>query len=161
MLSLLVLHFVPQSDRAISELRRVARPGATVAAAVWDARGGFVANRMFFDAAAVLDPKGNERRARNYTRPLTRPGELGAAWHAAGFADIRQATLSIRMEFSYDHGKGRTPHFFRVLPQDMVQASALYLEWGGIRTEGIRRGSTVKGPSLPYAPSVKIWRQLK
>jgi SAM-dependent methyltransferase len=99
-LSLLVLHFVPQSDRAISELRRVARPGATVSAAVWDARGGFVANRMFFDAAAVLDPKGNERRARNYTRPLTRPGELCAAWHAAGFADIRQATLSIRMEFS-------------------------------------------------------------
>jgi ubiquinone/menaquinone biosynthesis C-methylase UbiE len=54
-LSLLVLHFVPQSERAVTELRRVARPGATVAAAVWDVRGGFVANRMFYDTAAAFD----------------------------------------------------------------------------------------------------------
>src|SRR5664279_2884096 len=47
-LSLLVLHFVPQTAVAVRELRRVARPGATVAAAVWDGRGGFVAQRMFF-----------------------------------------------------------------------------------------------------------------
>ena len=99
-LSLLVLHFVPDSARAVAELRRVARPGATVGAAVWDARGGFVANRMFFDAAATLDATGNERRARNYTRPMTRPGELAAAWHAAGFADIRETMLTIRMDFA-------------------------------------------------------------
>jgi ubiquinone/menaquinone biosynthesis C-methylase UbiE len=99
-LSLLVLHFVPRPAQAVAEMRRVARPGATVAAAVWDARGGFVANRIFFDAAAALDDKGNERRARNYTRPMTRPGELSAAWHAAGFNDIRETTLSIRMEFT-------------------------------------------------------------
>ena len=81
-------------------MRRVARPGATVAAAVWDARGGFVANRIFFDTAAALDPKASERRARNYTRPMTRPGELYAAWQAAGLADIRQKLLTIRMDFA-------------------------------------------------------------
>lgn len=68
-LSLLVLHFVPNTEQAIAEMLRVARPGAVVAAAVWDARGGFVANRIFFDTAAALDPKAAERRARNYTRP--------------------------------------------------------------------------------------------
>ncbi len=99
-LSQLVLHFVPQSGRAIAELRRVARPGATVAAAVWDVRGGYVANRMFYDTAAPLDEEANRRRARSYTRPMTRPGELAAAWQAAGFANIRATTLSIRMEFS-------------------------------------------------------------
>ena len=98
--SLLVLHFVPQTAKAIREMRRVARPGATVAAAVWDARGGFVANRIFFDTAAAVNEKGNARRARNYTRPMTRPGELPAAWHAAGFNNIRQTLLSIRMEFA-------------------------------------------------------------
>ena len=71
-----------------------------VGAAVWDARGGFVANRIFFDTAATLDPKANERRARNYTRPMTRPGELSKAWVAAGFANVVETTLSIRMEFS-------------------------------------------------------------
>jgi ubiquinone/menaquinone biosynthesis C-methylase UbiE len=99
-LSLLVLHFVPQAERAVAEMRRVARPGAVVAAAVWDARGGFVASRIFFDTAAALDPKAVERRARSYTRPMTRPGELANAWRAAGFAQVSEATLGIRMEFA-------------------------------------------------------------
>jgi len=99
-LALLVLHFVPKTAQAISEMRRVARPGALVGAAVWDARGGFVANRIFFDTAAALDPAANERRARNYTRPLTRPGELGAAWRAAGFVDVAETMLAIRMEYA-------------------------------------------------------------
>ncbi len=99
-LALLVLHFVPRANLAISEMRRVARPGALVGAAVWDARGGFVANRIFFDTAAALDPKANERRARNYTRPMTRPGELSSAWVAAGFRDVVETALCIRMEFA-------------------------------------------------------------
>jgi SAM-dependent methyltransferase len=99
-LSLLVLHFVPDTARAVSELVRVAKPGATVAAAVWDARGGFVANRMFYDTAAALDPSGAVRRARNLTRPMTRPGELGAAWRAAGLRQIRETELMIRMTYA-------------------------------------------------------------
>jgi hypothetical protein len=69
-------------------------------AAVWDVRGGFVANRLFFDTAAALDPAAGARRARNYTRPLTRPGELAAAWRAAGLHDIVETRLTIRMEFT-------------------------------------------------------------
>jgi ubiquinone/menaquinone biosynthesis C-methylase UbiE len=99
-LSLLVLHFVPKADQAIAEMRRVARPGAVVGAAVWDTRGGYISNRMFFDIAAALDPRATERRARVYTRPMTRPGELAKAWRAAGFSDVVETTLSIRMEFA-------------------------------------------------------------
>ncbi|MEP6608606.1 MAG: class I SAM-dependent methyltransferase [Burkholderiaceae bacterium] len=99
-LALLVLHFVPRADRAIAEMRRVACRGAVVGATVWDARGGFVAGRLFLDTAAALDPRANERRALNYTRPMTRPGELANAWRAAGFSDVVETTLSIRMEFA-------------------------------------------------------------
>lgn len=99
-LSLLVLHFVPKAEQAVAEMKRVARPGAVVAAAVWDARGSFVANRLFFDTAAALDPKAGERRARNYTRPMTRPGELANAWRAAGLLEVRESLLGIRMEFA-------------------------------------------------------------
>ena len=114
-LSQLVLHFVPDTERAVSELRRVARPGATVAAAVWDARGGLVAQRIFIDAAAALGQKGHEFRARSFTRPMTRPGELSAAWRAAGFVDIRETALAIRMEFaSFDDF--RTPTSARKVP---------------------------------------------
>jgi SAM-dependent methyltransferase len=99
-LALLVLHFVPRADVAIAQMCRVTRPGGVVAAAVWDVRGGWVANRLFFDTAAVLDAKAGERRARNYTRALTRPGELGAAWRAAGLHEVVEATLNIRMDYS-------------------------------------------------------------
>jgi hypothetical protein len=95
-----MLHFVPQADRAVAEMRRVARPRSTVAAAVWDARGGYVAARILLDTAAMLDPIANERRARNYTRPMTRPGELAKAWRKAGFENVQDGTITIRMELA-------------------------------------------------------------
>jgi SAM-dependent methyltransferase len=99
-LSLLMLQFVPEAERAVAEMRRVARPGAVVAATVWDARGGYVANRMFFDTAVALNPAANERRARNFTRPMMRPGELAAAWQAAGLENVADTALTIRMAFA-------------------------------------------------------------
>ncbi len=98
-LSLLMLHFVPRARDAIAEMRRVARPGAVVAAAVWDARGGVVAQRIFLDTAAAIDPAVDALRAQNCVRPMTRPGELGAAWRAAGFEEISEGALTIRMDY--------------------------------------------------------------
>ena len=76
-LSLLMLHFVPKADQAIAEMRRVARPGAVVGATVWDARGGFVATRMFFDTAAVLDPKAAEAPRTQLHAPDDTTGRAG------------------------------------------------------------------------------------
>jgi SAM-dependent methyltransferase len=98
-LSLLVLQFIPQADRAVREMRRVTRPGGTVAATTWDTRGGFVAYRLFFDTAAMFTPAANERRARAYTRPLSRPGELARIWSDVGLRDVVQDMLTIRMDF--------------------------------------------------------------
>jgi hypothetical protein len=55
---------------------------------------------MFVDTAAALDTKAAEFRARSYTRPMTRPGELASAWRAAGFVQVSEATLGIRMDFA-------------------------------------------------------------
>ena len=90
-LSLLVLHFVPQTERATAELRRVARPGASRRCRGLGRARRYVANRMFYDTAAAFDEEGLKRRAHNYTRPMTRPGQLAAAWQAAGFTNIREA----------------------------------------------------------------------
>jgi ubiquinone/menaquinone biosynthesis C-methylase UbiE len=98
--SMLVLQFVPQADLAVREMRRVTRPGGTVAAATWDTRGGFVALRMFYDAAAMLDPSGCRARAAAYTRPMSRPGDLANAWRDAGLTEVVQEMLTIRMEFA-------------------------------------------------------------
>jgi SAM-dependent methyltransferase len=99
-LSMLVLQFIPGAETAVREMRRVTRPGGTVAAATWDTRGGFVPYRLFFDTAAAVDPGAVARRAKAYTRPMTRPGELERAWRAAGLVDVAQDIVSIRMEFA-------------------------------------------------------------
>lgn len=98
--SMLVLQFVPQADLAVREMCRVTRPGGTVAAATWDTRGGFVALRMFYDTAAMLDRDGCQARAAAFTRPMSHPGDLVRAWHDAGLTEVVQDTLTIRMEFA-------------------------------------------------------------
>src|SRR4051794_3644879 len=55
-LSLLVLHFVPDASKAISEMVRVVRPGGVVAAAVWDTFGGMPSRRLFWDTVAAIHP---------------------------------------------------------------------------------------------------------
>lgn len=99
-LSMLVLQFVPRAELAVREMRRVTRPGGTIAAATWDSRGGLVAQRIIFDTAAVLDPEGNSHRGRAFTRPMSRPGDLAKAWRDAGLTDVVQDTLTIRMDFA-------------------------------------------------------------
>jgi ubiquinone/menaquinone biosynthesis C-methylase UbiE len=99
-LSSLVLSFIPDADRAVREMRRVTRSGGTVAAATWDTRGGLVIARMFFDTAAVLDPNANERRAKACARPMARSEGLAKAWRDAGLVDVRQGSLTIRMDFT-------------------------------------------------------------
>lgn len=63
-LSHLVLQFVPDSRAAIAELSRILKPGGTMAATVWDSRGGLFFNRLFLDTAAVLDPAADDLRAK-------------------------------------------------------------------------------------------------
>jgi ubiquinone/menaquinone biosynthesis C-methylase UbiE len=98
--SMLALQFIPRPELAVREMCRVTRPGGTVAAATWDTRGGYVAYRMFFDTAAMCDPSGGERRARAYTRPMSRPGDLARAWHDAALTAVEQGMLTIRMDFT-------------------------------------------------------------
>jgi SAM-dependent methyltransferase len=99
-LSMLMLHFVPDAERAIIEMCRVATSGATVAAAVWDARGGFVSHRIFWDTAAAIDIRADQIRAASFTRPMSRPGELAQAFNNAGLVDVKECTLGVRMDYA-------------------------------------------------------------
>jgi SAM-dependent methyltransferase len=98
-LSLLVLHFIPDSRRVVGEFRRVVRPGGVAAACVWDNFGGMPHFRMVFDTAAALGLD----QERTLLRPLTAPGQLEAAWSAGGFVDVQASTLHARFEYqSFD-----------------------------------------------------------
>lgn len=98
-LSLLVLNFVPDAEKAAREMVRVTKRGGIVAAAVWDFRGGVPYQRLLFDTAVALDPNAQAVRAKIFSTPLTGPGELAATWKKIGLSEITEASLTIRMEF--------------------------------------------------------------
>jgi hypothetical protein len=81
-------------------MARVARPGGTVAAAVWDFRGGVPHARMAQDTAAALDEGAAAFRARFHAGLGLRPGELAGLWRRMGLSGVREAELTIRMEFA-------------------------------------------------------------
>jgi SAM-dependent methyltransferase len=97
-LSHLVLHLLPAPAAAVAEMRRVTRPGGVVAAAVWDAEGGGVMHRMFWDTAAALDPEARRRRGRILANPVVASGGLTQLFAAAGLRDVEERPLAIRME---------------------------------------------------------------
>src|SRR5262245_56979328 len=118
--SLLVLHFVSDPHRAVREMRRVLRPGATAAATVW-ANGGLLSWSLFWDAIRPLEPEA----APPSKRPMTDEGELHAAFESAGFRGVAATKLTIRMEYAnFDdfwyptaYGQGTFGAFFDALPE--------------------------------------------
>lgn len=98
-LSLLVLMLIPQPEKAASEMRRVTRPGGTVAACTWDSGGGgFEMIAVFWEEAVRLDPAAEAREER--PRHCNRQGQLTALWRATGLEDIQETTLEISTDFA-------------------------------------------------------------
>lgn len=101
-LSLLVFQFIPQPDKASSEMRRVTRPGGIVAACTWDTGGGGLEmSKIFWEEAIRLDPAAATRTE----GPLhcNRKGQLAELWYATGLDDVEETTLEIQTDFgSFD-----------------------------------------------------------
>lgn len=127
--SMLVLHFVADSQRAIDEMRRVVRLGGVAAATVWDTFGGMPALRIFWDTAAAVEATAITRRASSIVRPMASSGELRSGFLRAGFVDVSDGMLTIRMDFDffedYWHplltGQGTVRDFLAGLP-DLTRA---------------------------------------
>ncbi len=86
-LAQLVVNFLADPEAGMLEMARVARPGGTVAAAVWDYAGQMTLLRHFWDAAAALDPAA---RARDEGRAMRfgTPAELAALLASAGLEEV-------------------------------------------------------------------------
>jgi SAM-dependent methyltransferase len=94
-LAQLVVHFMADPVRGLSEMVRVTRPGGVVAACVWDHAGGQGPLSLFWDAVHELDPDapGESELAG------TRDGHLGELLVAAGADDVGTGRLVVRVPF--------------------------------------------------------------
>jgi SAM-dependent methyltransferase len=120
----LLLNFLPDPDGALRELCRVARPGATVAAYVWDYADGMQPIRAFWDAASELVPSAREAdEAERF--PLCTPDRLERLFAGAGLLDVCPRTIDVEASFRdfedywapFLSGVGPAPGYCAALPE--------------------------------------------
>jgi SAM-dependent methyltransferase len=94
----LVLNFVPEPERAVAEMARVARPGGVVAAYVWDYAEGMQMIRHFWDAAGELDPGARELdEGRRF--PFCKPEPLADLFRTAGLGEVEVRAIDVPTVF--------------------------------------------------------------
>jgi SAM-dependent methyltransferase len=95
--SALVLNFIPDRLRALSEMKRVARAGATIGFYVWDYPGGGLEfTRAFWQAAIALDP--SARDLTGHFPFCTREGLVNLA-EDAGLAAVVSTAIEVLTVF--------------------------------------------------------------
>jgi SAM-dependent methyltransferase len=100
-MSMLVLNFVSDAERAVKEWTRVTKPSGLVAAAVWDYGEGMEMLRVFWDEATALDPALTPREEARM--PLCKRGELATLFERVGLTDVVEEPLAVAMRFdSFD-----------------------------------------------------------
>jgi len=93
--SALMLNFVPDKPKALAEMKRVARPGATVAFYVWDyPGGGMEIMRTFWAAAVALDPAAADL-SEDSRFPMCTPDALTALAADAGLGRVACAPIEV------------------------------------------------------------------
>jgi len=97
-LALLVMNFVPDHHKAITEMRRVTRPQGIVSACVWDYAQGMQMLRIFWDEAVALDPAIEPKDERHMK--LSHQGQLGDLWKKAGLINVKEEPLVIDQAYS-------------------------------------------------------------
>jgi SAM-dependent methyltransferase len=120
----LVLNFVPEPPRMLSEMTRATRAGGTVALYVWDYAGTMEIMRRFWDAAKAIDPAAAalDEGARF---PMCAPASLAALFGGAGLAEIATFAIDVPTVFRdfedywspFLGGQGPAPGYAVSLPE--------------------------------------------
>ncbi|HSK14580.1 MAG TPA: class I SAM-dependent methyltransferase [Gaiellaceae bacterium] len=94
-LAQLVVNFMADPHAGVAEMRRVVRPGGTVAACVWDYAEEMTLLRAFWEAAAALEPERVEGRDERTAMRFDDEGELAGLWREAGLGDVEEGRLVV------------------------------------------------------------------
>ena len=123
--SRLVLNFIPEPEKALSEMRRVTDAGGTVVVYIWDYAGKVDFLRHFWDAA--VDIKSEALNLHESNRfPDSSAEALKRLFEKAGFVDIETTSIEITNYFrDFDDywkpflgGQGPAPSFVLSLNED-------------------------------------------
>jgi ubiquinone/menaquinone biosynthesis C-methylase UbiE len=93
-LAQLVVHFMADPIKGLSEMARVTRPGGVVAACVWDHAGGEGPLSGFWEAARELDPEVEDES----DLAGSRKGHLAELLREVGLEEVEEEVLSVSVE---------------------------------------------------------------
>jgi SAM-dependent methyltransferase len=152
-LALLAINQIPDSPKAVKEMRRVTKRGGVIATAMWDGTGGNEFNDCMWDIATALDPQVErpaEKRG-SYSSPIA----LSALWTDAGLTNIEVKDLTISCRFAcfdefwnrYVEGQGPAGAYVVALPEHRREALRQKLR------EHVLRGR----PDGAFALQAKAW----
>jgi SAM-dependent methyltransferase len=147
-LSSLVVAFMNDADRGISEMARVTRPGGLVAACMWDiAGGGMKMLNMFWQAARELDPNVAGERV----RPGVEEGDLGDRFRRAGLDAVDEGALEVSASYE-DFSDFWDPFTFAVGPSGQYLASRSPQD-----QEQLRETCRERLPSGAFSLTARAW----
>ena len=94
----LVINFIPDQAKAVSEMKRVTCPHGVVGAYVWDYAGEMQMMRHFWNAAVALDPNAvSLDEGRRF--PVCHPEPLAALFQKAGLGDVTTRSIDVPTVF--------------------------------------------------------------
>jgi SAM-dependent methyltransferase len=152
-LAQLVVNFMRDPERGVSEMRRVAAVGGVLAAAVWDYPGEMTMLTTFWRTAAALDPTGVEASDERTTMAFDERGELGELWREAGLREVRDGEIVVSVLYS-SFGELWEPFTLGVGPAGAYTAALSPEEREHLRRE---YSAQLGSPSGPFELSVRAW----
>lgn len=95
----LVLNFIADKARALQEMRRIVKPGGTIAAFVWDYAGDMQLIRYYWSAVAELFPD-SAAHVEGSQFPICKPGPLTELFRSSGLTSIETCALDTPTNFA-------------------------------------------------------------
>jgi SAM-dependent methyltransferase len=151
--SMLVINFIPDVRKALSEMKRVTKSKGTVAAAVWDYGEGMEMLRVFWDEAVTSSPEAGAKDERNM--PLCRHGDLAALWREQGLQDVLEESVTVETRLaSFDDFW--TPFLEKQGPAGAYAASLSADDREALRLR-LRRRLLGDGPDKAIVMHARAW----
>jgi SAM-dependent methyltransferase len=149
-LAQLVVNFMADADAGVTEMRRVVRPGGTVASCTWDYAGGMTMLRTFWDAALALDPDTpDEARTMRYHDS----NDLRELWLRAGLGAVETDALAVEASYrDFDE-------YWEPFTSGVGPAGAYCLSLDPDRRAALREECrrSLGDPDDPFVLSAKAW----
>jgi len=95
----LLLNFLPEPERALTEMRRTTKKGGTVAAYIWDYAGKMEFLKYFWDIAVQLNSSASNLHE-SLRFPNSNAEGLTAVFEHVGFVDVETTSIEIITIFS-------------------------------------------------------------